>query len=435
MRFFLCAGNVEHSRFGRGGGSQNGFHRTEKAVFDTFRAVSYTARTDELDAHLPGATLKNPHEADVVFALTGDVRKNSRAQRQISALADLGLRIVVVFVDEGATSSFEPPKTVFRSIKRPLHRGPRFFWALHRKFTSQVGGIRARVYHASDLYALPALASAAKAHGGKLAYDSRELYPHVPSTVGRPWVRYFWQRLEKHFIRRADAVFTVSDGIAGKLVEFYCIDPPTVVYNVPEHLTSARKDTLRDAIDHRGRPILLHLGQLRRYRGCELLLDAMTDVEEGILVFVGDGPLKGSLERTAADLQVVDRVFFLDPVPPNDVVEYSRSADVGVTMLEDICLNRHYALPNKLFEYLAAGLPVIASDLPDIRRVVRGYDVGQVVRPDNRDDVVAALRQALLDRSLRQHWQSNIPKVLETFNWERASHDFLHVYNDLLRNP
>lgn len=370
-----------------------------------------------------------------MFALTGSIHRNSRAQRQIETLAREGYCVRVLHLAEPTSSTFSPAGVQIDSVEVPEGRGAHFFWDVHRAMTRAASAVTARVYHASDLYVLPAMSSAAARTGGRLVYDARELYAHVASTVGRPWIRQFWGSVESRYIRRAAVVFTVSDGIADHLASTYSIPRPIVVYNVPVIRTPVKQASLRAAAHISTETLILHLGQLRPYRGLELLVDAMRDVEGGILVFLGDGPIKGSLEQHVIDWGIEGRVRFMDPVPPDEVVVYARSADIGVTLLEDVCLNHRLALPNKLFEYLTAGLPVIASDLPEIRKVVRGWDVGQVVRPADRADLIAALNQAVLDRSLREHWQRNIPRLLETFNWEAASHAFISAYSHLLPNP
>lgn len=379
--------------------------------------------------------MKASGDADVVFALTGDVHKNSRAQRQLRVLSAHGLRIEVLHLSSETAATLDVPNVTIRDLGAPRSSGIHYFWSIHRKFTSSARSIRARVFHASDLYALPALCSAAAKYEAKIVYDARELYPYVVSTVGRPWVRQFWLRVEGRYIQRADVVFTVSEGIADKLVDSYDIKRPVVIYNVPEEIETTRKVSLRETLGTASHAFILHLGQLRPHRGCELLVEAMQDIDGGILVFLGDGPLRPTLEQTSKALGIEGRIRFLDPVPPDEVVAYARSADIGVSLLEDVCLNHRLALPNKLFEYLTAGLPVIASDLPEIRKVVHDYDVGQVVRPGNREDLVAALKQAVMDRSLRERWQSNIPRVLETFNWPAASQEFLTAYHDLVQFP
>ena len=375
--------------------------------------------------------METSKQTDVVFALTGDVRRNSRALRQVRALSNHGLNIAVLSLD-GDDRRLSIPNTELHLIQTPKGRGPLFFWRIHKAMSEAAARIHARVYHASDLYVLPAMAGAARKHHGRIAYDARELYPYVASTTGRPWSRYFWKTLENRYIRRADSVFTVSASIADKLVDLYGIRRPTVVYNIPEAHTPPASSILRDKAGVRSEEtVFLHQGQMRQHRGCELIVDAMRDVD-GVLVFLGDGPLRESLRQKARDCGVSERVRFLDAVPPDELLAHTSGADVGLTLLEDVCLNHRYALPNKLFEYLTAMVPVIASNLPEVRSILADYDVGLTVDPGVRDDLVAAMRQASIDKTLRERWRRNIPMLLETFNSTVASQAFLHQYDSAL---
>lgn len=158
----------------------------------------------------------------------------------------------------------------------------------------------------------------------------------------------------------------------------------------------------------------------------------MQCVEQAALVFLGGGPLKDALIGEVGLLGLRDRVHFLDPVPPDALLSYTASADVGVTLLEDTCLNHRYALPNKLFEYLMAGIPVLASDLPEIRDVVDAYGVGRLVDPADPEAVARAM-QFMIDRpDTLEQMGTNIPAVLETFSWEKASVCFEQAYHSIL---
>ncbi len=365
--------------------------------------------------------------------MTGDVRRNSRALRQLRALSRLNLHIHVVSLGETPPSTLDIPNTELHLLPVPKGSGPLYFWRVHDAVLKAASALPSAVYHASDLYVLPALAMAAQQHDGRLVYDARELYPYVDATTGRPWVRFFWRAVEHRYIKRADLVLTVSDGIADRLSNLYDIPRPIILYNVPDQTRPEVRRPLRSAADtSTNEPVILHQGQMRPQRGCELLLDAMRDVHGATLVFLGDGPLKPKLEAQATAANLSCRVRFMNPVPPDELLAYTASADIGVTLLEDTCLNHRLALPNKLFEYLVANVPVVASDLPEIRKVVGTYGLGQLVQPGNRADVVAALNQAVLDKSLRERWRRNIPTALETFNWSTASEEFLHAYRQLL---
>ena len=156
---------------------------------------------------------------DVVFALTGDVRRNSRALKQLRALAALGATVEVLTFGPPADDPSLEEGIRLRVLHRPPGSGPRFFARAHRLFAQTAGQLSARVYHASDLYTLPALHTAARRHGGRLVYDARELYPYVASTARRPWARGVWRFVEGRHIRHADAVFTVSHSIADRLAQ------------------------------------------------------------------------------------------------------------------------------------------------------------------------------------------------------------------------
>ena len=218
---------------------------------------------------------------DVVFALTGDVRRNSRALKQLRALAALGATVEVLTFGPPADDPSLEEGLRLRVLHRPPGSGPRFFARTHRLFAQTARQIPARVYHASDLYALPALHAAAQRHGGRLVYDARELYPFVASTARRPWARGFWRFVEGRHIRHADAVFTVSDSIADRLAQTYGMARPTVLHNAPPYRAVASSGYLRaqtgvapDTV------VLLHQGQIQRGRGGALLADAMRDMKE-----------------------------------------------------------------------------------------------------------------------------------------------------------
>ena len=372
---------------------------------------------------------------DVVFALTGDARRNSRALKQLRALAALGATVEVLTFGPEADDPQWEERFRLRVLPRPSGSGPRFFARVNRLFAQAARQMPARVYHASDLYTLPAMRAAARQHRARLVYDARELYPYVASTVRRPWVRAVWRFVEGRHIHHADAVFTVSDSIAERLAQTYGLPRPTVLHNVPPYRAVTSSGYLRAQTGVApGTIVLLHQGQIQRGRGGVLLVEAMREVEGAVLVFLGGGPLKPMLQQHVAEAGLGDRIRFLNPVPPDALLPITASADVGITLLEDTCLNHRFALPNKLFEYLMAGLPVLASDLPEIRGVVETFDVGRVVDPAARTALVKTLQHMVDDKEARARWAGHTPRVFETFSWEKASQRFTQTYQKLL-NP
>lgn len=370
---------------------------------------------------------------DVVFAITGDVRRNSRALRQIRVLNEIGLNVEVLSHGRG-NSTLEKTNTRVHWLSTPKDSGPAYFWKNHQRMAALADSIHAAAYHASDLYTLPALAKAADRHGGSLIYDARELYPYVASTVRRPWARFVWKSIERRFIRKADGVITVSNSIADKLVQFYGIYPPVVMHNVPPRPLIGSSDRLRTAIGATADTVIvLHQGQMRKHRGCERLVAAMREISGAVLVFLGNGPLRRSLAEQVQQQGTSEKVFFLDSVPPDELLAYTASADLGVTLLQNSCLNHTLALPNKLFEYLAADVPVIASNLPEIRKVVVGFNVGVSVEPMDQESLIHLLRQSITDGAIRDRWRDNIPAVFDAYSFEISAQRLRELYEVVLK--
>ncbi|MDT7856222.1 glycosyltransferase family 4 protein [Rubrivirga sp. S365] len=383
-----------------------------------------------------------PAPPRVVFALLGDPTGSSRALRQLRALRALGLDVRLL-----AVGPMRRPD-VLRGVVGgavaapwPAGRGPAFFWRADRAVRRLAGRTPAALYLASDLYVLPALAAAARRHGGRLVYDSRELYAALDSSAGRPHVAAAWQAVEGRFIGRADAVLTVGDQIADRLAEAYGIARPTVLYNAPAppppdgeggaDRARAGRDALRArlGLPDDGRVVVLYQGLLRAGRGLPALVEAARRVDGVRLVVIGEGELWDDLARLGAPLG--DR-FRLHPfVPPDALAALTPGADLGACLIEPLTESLRLSLPNKLFEYLAAGVPVIASPLPEIRRVVeRG--VGVLADPADPAAVAAALRRAL-DADARESWAGRTTEALAPYAWDRGRGVFQDLVLGLLR--
>lgn len=369
---------------------------------------------------------------DVLFAMTGDVHRNARALRQLGALAQAGLSVTLLALEPGELRSDLP------SSVRPVHvpilatGGPRFFFEVHGRFGEAALAHPARLVHASDLYVLRALAGAARTRRARLTYDARELYTHVASVEGRPWVRRFWTAFEKGPIRRADVVFTVSDAIADRLASTYRIRRPLVQWNAPVAGPAPPDDYLRRSTGISDDTfVFVHLGQMRAGRGGEAIIRASCGIDRATVVFLGYGPGRPQLEELARSLGAP--VHFLDPVEPHRIRGVLSGADAGLTLLEDSCLNHRLALPNKLFDYLAAGLPVLASPLPEISRIVSLHSVGLLADPRDERGLAETMRSMTLDPARRAEWRRSALAAAETFDWARASQAFVSHLLPLVR--
>jgi len=366
--------------------------------------------------------------------MTGAVASNSRALRQLTALTPFAHRITVVTQDPTAARKVLGPDFEVIGYFEPERSGMRYFWDNHKTISAAIEGLKPTLFHAADLYVLPAVARAAEATGAALVYDARELYPFVAGTVGKPWATFFWQMLESRLIQKADLVMTVNDSIAKRLIAAYGVNPPLVLPNVPpqQEVVPANDWFRRKFSLMKDTVILLHQGHLKAGRSCSALISAMADIDKAALVFLGSGPLLDKLKAQVQRAHLGDRVFFHPPVPYDQLLSVTATADVGLTLLEDICLNHRFALPNKLFEYLMAGLPVVGSDLPEISAVIHSFNVGITVDPSDRGKLVQALRRVVERDYERYEWAKRTSHVFERYEWEGAARRMTSHYALLL---
>jgi glycosyltransferase involved in cell wall biosynthesis len=297
----------------------------------------------------------------------------------------------------------------------------------------------AQVWMAHDLDALPAAWFARRRHGGRLLYDSHELFSEriAVSAAARP----FWRALERRLARRADAVVTVGDGVAAELARRYRLPAPTVVRNLPAAGPAAVGDgsPLRAAL---GLPtearIALYLGGLQPGRGLETLVDVAARLPDGdVVVLMGPGhpDYVAGLRERAARTGAAERIVLAPAVPVEEVVRWAAGADVGLALIQNVSLSYFLSLPNKLFEYVAAGLPVVASDFPELRGVVEGRGLGAVCEPDDPDAIARAIAWTLDDPERHEHLRAAARAAAAELTWDRESRVLVDLVDRLARVP
>ena len=298
----------------------------------------------------------------------------------------------------------------------------------------------ADVYHAHDLNNLPAAAAAARATGARLVYDAHELFAEMANR----WVRLKranWRRLEARLLPRCDLSLTVNDFIAAEMARRYHVPAPLVVLNCPDPPTGFDPDAphteIRDALGlPAGTRIVLYQGWISAGRGLENLVRAAPLLPMGVVVvFMGYGEYQQTLAGLAAGLDGADRVRFLPAVPQRDLLAWCASADVGIIPYQAVDLNNYYSSPNKLFDFIHAGVPLVASDLPFLRQVIAGHDLGVVATLDSPQAYAAALRAVLDHPEDRERRRANLRQAAAIYTWQAQAARLRTAYARMLGGP
>ncbi len=293
----------------------------------------------------------------------------------------------------------------------------------------------ADVYHANDLVTLPVAWLCSRLTGGGLVYDSHELWLDRPRLRNRSRLnRFFVRRIESFLIRRAYAIIAPGLSVGQELSIRYNIVPPTVILNAPYYRPFEHSTVFRDKL---GIPaeerIILYMGKLSWGRGIERGIQSLKYLSQVSCVVFGSG-----LDSYVAELRVfiedkglADRVYFFDEVPFDEVTRYAMSADIGLVLHQNIGLNYYYVSPNKLFECMAAGLPVVGSNFPDLKKYIEGYNLGVTCDPESPKEIAEAINYILSDESRYNEMRENALEAAKIFNWENESRKLVALYEGL----
>lgn len=370
----------------------------------------------------------------------------ARVDRAARTLAADGWEVVLVAIKDAETPAFEERDGyVVRRVELVSRRWPRWtrparfveaIWRTYRAARAE----DADVYNPRDIYPLLVCWLAAKRNRAALVYDSDELnlYRNWPWTSKR-WWKVLAPAYEGFFIRRAAANITSDHGRADILARTYDIERPVVIRNVPDRVERVERDEMwRTAmLGSEARYLLIYQGILAPNRGLPELVDAMRSLPDCALALVGWGALAESLAARIAGSGLADRVHLTGAVPYATMLRYTASADAGLIPIVGSCLSYVYAAPNKLFEDMMVGIPVVASDLPEMAEVVRTERVGTLIAdPLDPASIVAAVRE-LLDgeEPLASIGARAREAALARHNWELEKAALLAVYRGLKLRP
>jgi glycosyltransferase involved in cell wall biosynthesis len=339
---------------------------------------------------------------------------------------------------------------VNRALRRPVSiggldyitawRGETLGWGRRALAHAPVG----EVHHAHDMEALPTAARGARRDGARLVYDSHEIFGTWGATLAQPrWLRWAMIRWERRLARRAVAVVTINESIAAELRRRLGVRRVVVVHNCPARWTPppVPEDRIRVATNiPADEPVVLCHGGFQAGRGLDETAAAMLQpgLERAHLVFLG---YRGHvIDPILADGRLKGRAHYMPAVEPAEVVPWVAGADVDVMAILPVDRNSVLSTPNKLFESLAAGVPVVTSDLPERRRIVlddADGPLGAVCDPADPASIATAIRW-VLDQPPEERLALRarcLRAAHERWNWETESAGLLALYAGLSVGP
>jgi glycosyltransferase involved in cell wall biosynthesis len=298
-----------------------------------------------------------------------------------------------------------------------------FFYLLFHRFDLLV---------ANDLDTLLPNYLISKIKGLPLVYDSHEYFTGVPEIQNRPFVKWVWKSIERIIFPKLNNVLTVSDSIADKYNNEYGLRPLTV-RNCSAGTGLIVPYSRRELNVNDSDLLLIMQGTgINVDRGGEELIEAVNQTKNVSLLIVGSGDLIDKLKNRVAELGIQFKVKFISKVPWEELMRYTKSADIGLTLDKNNNDNYNFSLPNKLFDYINSGIPVIASNLPEVKKLLLRYKCGVLINDVSPEDITSAICELRDNPSRLAEMRANSIKASAELNWEIESEKIKALYISML---
>ena len=353
----------------------------------------------------------------IIVSVTNDLSTDQRVDKICNTLLELNFEVILV---GRMLSRSKPVKRSFKTKRFKLwfNNGPLFYANYNICLFFFLLFNKTDVLWSNDLDTLWANYVASKWKNKKLIFDSHEYFTEVPELVERPKVKKFWKRIEQRILPKLKNVLTVSPSIADLFKNEYGIDVK-LLRNVPIKAKDAVKV---ENIKIDDKKIIIYQGAINVNRGIEFMVEAMQYVDNSFLYLAGYGDISKQIETLIISLKLEHKVKMLGEIPLEKLHGYTVQADLGLSLEEDMGLNYRFALPNKLFNYIQAELPVLVADLPEMKNLVNQYELGEIIEKHDAKHIAEKINSMLTNEPQMKVWSENAKKAAQELNWEKEKH-------------
>lgn len=361
----------------------------------------------------------------VSISVINDLVTDNRVHKVSVSLMKMGFKPVLIGRLLPESQPVEREYATQR-MKLLFRKGPQFYFEYNCRLFFRLLKINPDIFVANDLDTLPANFLVSRLKRKPLVYDSHEYFTEVPELIGRPVVRAIWKMFEKWLVPKVTAAYTVSESIAEAYHDLYGVKF-RVIRNLPICLPSGVAE-LKSSERSESPKIILYQGALNLGRGIGAAIRAMHFVDDAELWLAGDGDITDQLKELVAEQQLEQKVKFLGRLPIQELKKVTRKANLGISLEEDLGLNYRFALPNKLFDYIQAGVPVLVSNLPEMKRIVEHYQIGLVADSHQRKELAEKMKEALFNQEKVWEWKRNLVISAAELCWEKQEKILQDIY-------
>ena len=331
----------------------------------------------------------------------------------------------ITLVGRRLKDSRELPDRPYKTKRMSLlfTKGPLFYLEYNVRLFLLLLVNKSDILLSNDLDTLPANYFASKIKANKLVYDSHEYFTEVPELVGRKIKKKIWEFIERAILPKVKYSYTVCESIAEIYNKKYSINMK-VVRNIPKCTAKEYSSVTTGQTKN----IILYQGAVNIGRGIESVIHAMHNIDDAEFWIIGDGDEFDKIKNLVDNEKLNEKVKLFGKLPFEQLFEYTRQATVGITLEKNIGLNYYYSLPNKLFDYIRAEVPVLGSALPEISAIINKYDIGLIAKNHDSEEIANLLKTMISNDELRKKWKANLLIAAKKLCWENEEKVLLEQF-------
>ena len=363
-----------------------------------------------------------------IVSVINDLVTDQRVNKSCLALQKAGYEVLLVGRKQRKSPPMDERSYSTKRMKLLFEKGPLFYAEYNIRLFFFLLFHRANLLLSNDLDTILPNYFISRLKGSKMIFDSHEYFTETPEVVDRPRVQKVWKRIEGFVVPKLDEMITVCDSIADLFCEKYGVKVHVIRNIPPRKALPPKGDKTALGLPTDKHLLVLQGSGINIQRGAEELVQAMAQLDDCFLMIIGGGDVLPILKEMVEQMRINDRVRFFPRMPYQQMMAYTQLAEVGFCLDKDTNLNYRFSLPNKLFDFIQAGVPIVASHLTEIEKIVRQYDLGLFIENHEPSTIAATICEALSDATRREQWRQNLAVAAQDLCWENEEQKLLEIY-------
>ncbi len=366
----------------------------------------------------------------IIVSVTNDLVTDQRVHKTCTTLVDMNYDVILI--GRKLPNSIAIKRTYKTKRMRLLFKKKFLFFAEYNiRLFFKLLFLKKDILLSNDLDTLLPNFIISKLFRKKLVYDSHELFTEIPELIHRPTIQKVWLSIEKVIFPKLKNVYTVNNSIASFYKHTYNVNVQ-VIRNIAKKLNNKTVNpALADKIKGTKKMLILQGTGINMDRGAEEAILMMQYLDNTILYIIGGGDIYEELKKLCKSLHLDDKVIIMDKLPYNELMEYTKIADLGLSLDKATNLNYEYSLPNKVFDYIQANTPLLVSNRKEVAQLVTKNKIGVVIDNFDPKKLAEAVNKLFSNQGQYRILKKNLVIAAEKYNWESESEKLKDIFENL----